>query len=133
MKESLFKEKVFKIGDLFVILTIVLIAFVILFSTGKGTFVEGSMINIKINGETVKTIKVDGSMEGKIEHIHSEFGDNEIIFTKHGVKMHDSDCKDKLCIKMGEITTKGESIVCLPNRLVIEIEPGDDGLDVLLH
>ena len=49
MKESLFKEKVFKIGDLFVILTIVLIAFVILFSTGKGTFVEGSMINIKIN------------------------------------------------------------------------------------
>lgn len=127
------KNRIIKLGDIFVIIFIIALSITILFATKKGGFEEGSIVNIKVDGEIIKSIKIDGKMTGHIEHIHSEFGENDIEITKHGVKMYKSDCKDKLCIKMGEITNKGESIVCLPNRLVVEIEPGSDGLDVMLH
>jgi len=39
-----------------------------------------------------------------------------------------ADCPDKLCVKMGKISKDKETIVCLPNRIVIEVlneEAGD--------
>jgi hypothetical protein len=47
------------------------------------------------------------------------------------VRMVDSACPDKLCVKTGWISSPGESIVCLPNRVVIEVVSGDGGPDVV--
>ena len=35
--------------------------------------------------------------------------------------MTDADCPDKYCIQMGKATHTGDTIVCLPHKLVIEI------------
>lgn len=35
--------------------------------------------------------------------------------------MTDADCGDKTCVKTGSIKETGQSIVCLPHRLVITI------------
>ena len=40
--------------------------------------------------------------------------------------MKEADCPDHLCMKQGEISHKGETIVCLPNRVVIEVESNQD-------
>ena len=40
------------------------------------------------------------------------------------------DCPDKLDVKQGYISKVGEVIVCLPNKLVIEIKGIDDERDV---
>ena len=49
--------------------------------------------------------------------------------------MHESDCKDMICIKMGEISLTGDSIICLPNRLMLKIvedKPSDESLDMII-
>lgn len=46
------------------------------------------------------------------------------------VRMVDSACPDKLCVRTGWISRPGESIVCLPNRVVVEIVSGG-GPDVV--
>ena len=49
--------------------------------------------------------------------------------------MHESDCKDKICMKMGKISLTGDSIICLPNRLMLKIvedKPSDESLDMII-
>ncbi|MEW6229491.1 MAG: NusG domain II-containing protein [Bacillota bacterium] len=38
------------------------------------------------------------------------------------VRISESDCPDKICVRTGWITRPGQVIVCLPNRIVVEIE-----------
>ena len=35
--------------------------------------------------------------------------------------MSDATCKNKICVNTGKISKKGESIVCLPNKTIVEI------------
>jgi len=37
----------------------------------------------------------------------------------------DADCPDRLCVKQRAISKQGETIVCLPHRLIVKIEGGD--------
>lgn len=38
----------------------------------------------------------------------------------------DADCDDKICERMGEISRAGQSIVCLPNGVVVSISGDSD-------
>ena len=42
------------------------------------------------------------------------------------VVMEWADCPDQLCVNHRSISRDGESIICLPNRVVVSIE-GTDG------
>lgn len=46
------------------------------------------------------------------------------------VRMISADCPDKLCVHSREISSKGESIVCLPNHVVLRITGGDENGEV---
>ncbi len=47
------------------------------------------------------------------------------------VRMVDSACPDKLCVRRGWVSRPGESIVCLPNRVVIEVVSDGEGPDIV--
>lgn len=50
-----------------------------------------------------------------------------ILEIKNGMAyVTDADCPDQVCIRMEKISKTGENIVCLPHKLVIQVE-GDDG------
>ena len=42
------------------------------------------------------------------------------------VSVTEASCKNQVCVKHREISRTGESIVCLPNRLVVRIEGGSE-------
>lgn len=49
-----------------------------------------------------------------------------IVEIKGGeVSVTGASCKNQVCVRRGSISKTGESIVCLPNRLVVTIEGGD--------
>ena len=54
-------------------------------------------------------------------------GTNILVVSDGMVSVKDADCPDKVCEHSGEISRVGERIVCLPNRVYIEIvaERGD--------
>lgn len=60
-------------------------------------------------------------------------GKNVIEITKDGVKVIESDCKDKTEIKDYYINKGYQSLVCLPNRLVIKIEGGGEDIDEITY
>lgn len=41
--------------------------------------------------------------------------------------MQTADCPDKLCVKQRAVSREGESIVCLPNRVVAAVEGTGEG------
>ena len=50
-----------------------------------------------------------------------------ILEIKNGMAyVTEADCPDQVCIGMGKISKTGENIVCLPHKLVIQVE-GDVG------
>ena len=51
---------------------------------------------------------------------------NLISVTDGTVVMEAADCKDQICVHHKPITSRGESIICLPHRLVIEVVGDDD-------
>ena len=40
--------------------------------------------------------------------------------------MKEANCPDKLCIHQGKISKNGETIVCLPHGLIVEIKSDDN-------
>ena len=52
-------------------------------------------------------------------------GYNLISVTGGKIVVESADCKDQICVRHKSVSSKGESIICLPHRLVVEIV-GDD-------
>lgn len=81
------------------------------------------------DGKTYARITVDGQLFDEIElgeeerriEIRTAFGYNLLVAQDGGIHMEDADCRDDLCILMGEKRRVGETIICLPNRVVVEI------------
>lgn len=48
-------------------------------------------------------------------------GYNLLLISGGRADMTDADCPDQLCVKRQAVSQNGESIICLPHRLVIEI------------
>lgn len=59
-------------------------------------------------------------------------GRNTLVITGGGAYVTDASCPDHICEKQGVIGGNGESITCLPNRVVVMIRsdsaPSFDGL-----
>ena len=49
-------------------------------------------------------------------------GTNTVVIKDGLVYMSDATCKNQVCVNTGKISKKGESIVCLPNKVIVEIE-----------
>ena len=52
---------------------------------------------------------------------------NTVIIKGGEVTVSASSCKNQVCVRHGSISKSGESIVCLPNRLIVTIEDKSGG------
>lgn len=62
--------------------------------------------------------------------IQTQYGTNTLVISDKEVRVVQADCPDKLDVKQGAIGKSGETIVCLPNKLVIKIS-GERDFDAL--
>lgn len=59
---------------------------------------------------------------------------NLLLISEGKVRVTDADCPDKLCIRQKSISKNGESIICLPHKLVILIDsPEESDLDAVTN
>lgn len=114
-------------ADKILVISIVLISIISLgFIKNSGSGYKQKYISIQVNGEEYKKIIFDKSIIGKTFPIETEFGYNLIEVGDEEVKVIEASCPDELDVKQGSISKSGEIIVCLPNRLVIEIKGSDE-------
>lgn len=75
---------------------------------------------ISIDGEVYKTVNLDKFTNETID-LDTEFGKNTIKLYDEGANIIDANCPDEICVEDGFIDKPGEILVCLPNKVVIEI------------
>jgi hypothetical protein len=66
--------------------------------------------------------RFDLSSEQTITISGADGGYNSLALSDHRASVIDADCPDRLCVSQRSIGMRGETIVCLPHRLVISIE-----------
>lgn len=96
---------------------------------------DNKFISIQVNGKEVKKIIFDKKIIGKNIPIQSEYGFNLIEIGDERVRVIEADCRDKIDVKQGYISNIGETIICLPNRMVVEIKgiKKSDAIDIMNH
>lgn len=113
-----------------VILTLVTSIFIYKKQTSNKIYVE-----VSINGEITNKYSIDENIE-----IMLKTG-NVLVIKDGNVCISNADCPDGLCVKQGTISKANESIICLPNKLVVRIvedntslnkdDDNDTGVDVI--
>ena len=92
----------------------------------KSLLPDGRYARISIDGEEIVTIDT-----AKVDII--ELGTNVIRVEGGVVFMHSASCRDQICVRQGEISKKGQTIICLPNKVVVEIIGKDDKIDTIAN
>jgi len=105
-----------------------LILLVILLAAGLGwLFAARTLVSYK-GDEAV--ITVDGKEYGRYplsEDRVIEIGDsNEAEIASGTIRMTKADCPNGLCLKQSPISRSGESIVCVPNKVIITISASEN-------
>lgn len=110
-----------------------------LFLFGVGIFIflfslifrkDGTNVIISIDGNDIKTFNLS---ENTIYDI-KENGCNRLIIKNGYAWIETADCPDELCVNSGKISKSGESIICLPHKLVVRIDNNisdKEGLDAI--
>lgn len=112
-----------KRGDLVVVLVLA-IAVISWFGISKlGEEKNERQIVIETNGNVLKKIPMEDGMKLQDIHINLENGKYiDLAVDENGVYVKDVICPDKLCQKTGLVSKVGQSIVCLPNKVVAYVE-----------
>lgn len=87
----------------------------------------------RTDGDTVK-ILVDGKLFGEYPlsqdtsvEIKSENGVNILEIKDGKADMLSADCPDGICVEHRPVSCGGESIICLPNKVVVEVHSKKSG------
>lgn len=84
---------------------------------GTLTSKPASFIEIKTPSDTKRY-----NLQNQDIIIKGALGDTVIIVRDSRVRVTDSSCPDKWCRESGWIDKGGESIICLPNKVVVSIK-----------
>lgn len=113
-----------------VILTAALLSFIVPFFMNDKY--AGKEVIILQNGQEIG--RYDLSEDNTITIRGEADGYNLILISAGKVRVTDADCPDKLCIRQRSISRSGESIICLPHKLVIMIDsPEESDLDAVTN
>ena len=81
----------------------------------------------------VAVVTVDGEEVGRYSlNKNGTFplngGSNTLVVENSEAWVSEANCPDKVCMGMGKISRNGEFIACLPNRLIVVVEGGEQSL-----
>lgn len=119
----------FRIGDALVYLFILLLiagSFAGLNQMGRG--VVNNQVKVEVDGEIWGTYDIPD--EGNEEIVRVDVGNNRynlMTITSSGVSIKEANCPDQICVNWGSIKRPGQTIVCLPHKVVISITGDQEG------
>ena len=106
---------------------------VVIESNGK-TYAEYSLYSdVTVTVPAPKQLSLDAPEAKDSESADIKYDYYNVVKISGGeVSVTEASCKNQVCVKHGSITHTGETIVCLPNRLVVRIvDPEGGGYDAV--
>ena len=110
-------DKLIKRSDIILIAVVVIIA---LFAIAYIMLTKkpGATVEISVDGNLIESFDLS---EDKEYQVATDKGNNLVIIKDGTVDVIDADCPDKVCVNHVPIESAGETIICLPHKLVVEI------------
>lgn len=78
--------------------------------------VNGKRAVIRVDGKEYKTVDLENT-----DFLEITVNDVVIICENNEIYIKSSTCPDKICVNAGHLSKKGQSAVCVPNRVSVEI------------
>jgi|TARA_B110000444_G_scaffold259498_1_gene303398 hypothetical protein len=124
MKKLLLFIKFIRLGDIFFI---VLFTGLIIFIINRSwNMPVGQYLKIESNSKVTKVFSLNQTSNKKIFGL---LGDSEINITEGKARFSKSPCTKKYCVHQGWINKVNQTIVCLPNQILISITDGNESYD----
>lgn len=124
--------KMVKIGDIIIIALLVMLSFLPLaIFTYQNASANGDSMHVVVSadGEVVHEMELKNDHTREVYEFVDDHGhENTVVREGLIVYISDANCQDLLCVQQGQISEVGETLVCLPNRVLVEIV--SDGVDV---
>lgn len=114
-------------ADLILMAAIVIIGLGISIFLAAGSH-QGNKVEITKDGKLWGTYSLDG--EHKIT-IRDGKELNVVKISGGKVTMESANCKNQVCVHHSPVYRTGESIVCLPHKIVVSIKGGDNEYDAI--
>lgn len=116
--------KYLRFGDVFIaFIFILLIVASVLISAGEKSGEPYAEVK-----ESQETYLIPLSADEEL-HLKGPVGNTIVNVSEGAVRVTDSDCREKICIAMGDVSAISGWIACLPNRVFIQVigSTGDGG------
>lgn len=116
-----------KKNDFILIGAILIIAFTILMGQRlwqKNSTTDNAFVVITIDGVEKDRLPLNEDCTQMIELTDGSY--NQLVIEQGQARVVDADCPDRICVKHAAIKYNGQSIVCLPHKVVVSIEGGED-------
>ena len=104
--------------DFIVIIAFILVAVIIWIAISFIYEGDGAFVEVAVDGKIKNVYPLDE--DGEYCIAIEEFV-NTIQIKDGEVYMKDANCPDKLCVKQGKISKDGQSIICLPHKMVVRV------------
>ena len=113
--------------DLIVIVSLLLLALILFLALNAGRR-EGGVAVVRVDGVVTERHPLTQNGTFPLN------GGSNILVIEDGLAwLSEADCPDLICVRQGKIHYTGQVITCLPNRLTVTIEGGeDDGVDLVV-
>ena len=90
---------------------------------------EGDTVSVSVSGEVVAEYPLSEDLEVEIK---SGEGYNVLVIKDGKARVERASCPDGICAAHRPISLDGQSIICLPNEVVVEVHAEEsDELDVI--
>ncbi|WP_297281588.1 NusG domain II-containing protein [uncultured Anaerococcus sp.] len=108
-----------KKGDIVISISLLLLSLIMAFAISQmNTDKTGRILRVEKDGELLYELPLDKDREIVLK----DSGHYNRIIVKDGkAYMGEADCRDKVCLHMYPISEAGETIICLPNRVFLEV------------
>lgn len=123
-----------KKGDILLVIILFLMSIALLFFIYRPSKANVEVYaSIQLDGNKIRTVDLSSENAGETIRIDSEYGYNVFEIGDNKIRSIDADCKEKIHIKQGWISKPGQTLVCLPHRLVVEIKSLDANSSEIDH
>lgn len=90
----------------------------------------GTVAKIYLDGQCIRSIDLSRVNSASEFIVEGPAGSNTVRVEPGRICVSQADCPDQVCVHQGWISTGAVPVVCLPNRLVIQIEEQRDQVEI---
>ncbi len=109
-------------ADIFLV-AVLLILSLVSFASVRHFTPSGKHVMVEVEGRLVLELSFNRDVT---ETVTGPLGKTVVVIENGAVRIQNSPCPHRYCVRMGKLRHRGEIAVCVPNRVVVTIRGGDE-------